>query len=206
MDAPPPAVSYSVAVVGGFRYRRVVNCRELVFEGETYVVETTSYEELSSEDHIQRMQALERADSDRGSRPERRRGFKRARLAASDDEAIRGLRQASAGDAGVPGDCAVCLQDFGAEDTIRAMPCSQSHAFHQDCILGWLRVNSVCPLCRHALPTPQQQQQQQEDQGYYEDEDDGDDSDEDDYEQEEDGDDRNYQEERESVPEPEETG
>ncbi|KAL6640784.1 hypothetical protein ACP70R_021907 [Stipagrostis hirtigluma subsp. patula] len=76
------------------------------------------------------------------------RGGKRPRLAAS-DRAVRGIREVRAGDAAQE-ECAVCLQDFGAEETLRAMPCS--HAFHQGCIFGWLRTNHVCPLCRHALP------------------------------------------------------
>ncbi|OEL31817.1 hypothetical protein BAE44_0007164, partial [Dichanthelium oligosanthes] len=77
------------------------------------------------------------------------------------------LKEARAGDAGVPAECAVCLQDFVTKDTIRAMPCS--HTFHQDCIFRWLRVNHVCPLCRHALPSHQEEEEEEED--YDEDED-----------------------------------
>ncbi|KAF8671285.1 hypothetical protein HU200_049994 [Digitaria exilis] len=43
----------------------------------------------------------------------------------------------------------MCLQDFGADETLRAMPCA--HAFHYDCISQWLRRNASCPLCRHQL-------------------------------------------------------
>ncbi|TVU50849.1 hypothetical protein EJB05_02240, partial [Eragrostis curvula] len=71
--------------------------------------------------------------------------YKRPRVPAS-SKAIQGLQEARAGDAGLPTDCAVCLQDFGADDKLRAMPCS--HAFHQHCIFDWLRRNGVCPLCR----------------------------------------------------------
>ncbi|CAN6362233.1 unnamed protein product [Urochloa humidicola] len=86
----------------------------------------------------------------------RRRRCMRPRVAASKD-AVLGLQEARAGDVAAgrtPAECAVCLQDFVAEDTLRAMPCS--HTFHQDCIFRWLRVNHVCPLCRHALPAQQQ--------------------------------------------------
>ncbi|WVZ54501.1 hypothetical protein U9M48_005287 [Paspalum notatum var. saurae] len=173
----------------------VVNRHEVVVDGVTHVIATISYEESSAE-RMDRLSALIRAEYNRNLR-RRERASKRARLAAS-GEAVRGLRPASAGDAGVPGDCAVCLQDFCAEDTLRAMPCSQSHAFHQDCILGWLRVNHVCPLCRHALPT---QQEEEESQDYHEDgddededadEDDDSDSEEDDDYEQEDGYDGNY--------------
>ncbi|KAF8676268.1 hypothetical protein HU200_047140 [Digitaria exilis] len=74
---------------------------------------------------------------------------KRARVPAL-NKAILGLQEVRAGEA-VAAECAVCLQDFVAEDKLRAMPCS--HAFHQKCIFDWLRVNHVCPLCRHALST-----------------------------------------------------
>ncbi|XP_062204210.1 uncharacterized protein LOC133906353 [Phragmites australis] len=90
------------------------------------------------------------------------RSYKRARIPAS-SKAIMGLQEVRAGDARLQAECAVCLQDFDAEDKLRAMPCS--HAFHQDCILGWLRVKRVCPLCRHALPT-QQQDDDDDDENY----------------------------------------
>jgi hypothetical protein len=48
-------------------------------------------------------------------------------------------------------ECAVCLQDFVAEEKLRMMPCS--HTFHQRCIFDWLRLSCICPLCRRALPT-----------------------------------------------------
>ena len=55
---------------------------------------------------------------------------KRARAPASSDDAIQGLlREARAGDAGMSEECAVCLQDFVAEDRLRARPCS--HTFHR---------------------------------------------------------------------------
>ncbi|CAO2195441.1 unnamed protein product [Urochloa humidicola] len=70
--------------------------------------------------------------------------------AAASSAAIFGLKVVRAGDALQP-ECAVCLRDFDAKETLRAMPCS--HAFHQRCIFQWLRRNGVCPLCRHQLPT-----------------------------------------------------
>ncbi|XP_062183182.1 uncharacterized protein LOC133887257 [Phragmites australis] len=71
-----------------------------------------------------------------------------------------GLQEVRAGDARLQAECAVCLQDFRAEDALRAMPCS--HAFHQDCTFRWLRISRVCPLCCHALPTQQQEDDEEE--------------------------------------------
>ncbi|CAL4896941.1 unnamed protein product [Urochloa decumbens] len=74
--------------------------------------------------------------------------------AAASSMAILGLQEVTPSNA-LQSECAVCLQDFDPEETLRAMPCS--HAFHQQCISDWLRRNGVCPLCRHELPTHQQE-------------------------------------------------
>jgi len=91
-------------------------------------------------------------------------GPKRARLAASTETIQRLLREVRAGDASQT-ECAVCLQDYAAEETIRAMPVC-AHAFHHHCISEWLSRNAVCPICRRELPLPthqdQEEQQQQE--------------------------------------------
>lgn len=48
--------------------------------------------------------------------------------------------------------CAICLEPFAIDDTLRSIPCS--HAFHTACLDAWLqRVNS-CPLCRLAVVDP----------------------------------------------------
>ncbi|CAN6339611.1 unnamed protein product [Urochloa humidicola] len=56
----------------------------------------------------------------------------RPRPAPASSAAILGLKEVKASDASLQSECAVCLQDFEAEETLRAMPCS--HAFHQRCI------------------------------------------------------------------------
>ncbi|PAN15827.2 hypothetical protein PAHAL_3G024200 [Panicum hallii] len=137
---------------------RVVTHHQPVFHGRTSSLQETRIERRPYD-----------ADAERSSRvitatliyrPESSRSCKRARLAASSD-AVLGLQEAGDG-AGTPAaaECAVCLQDFAAEDKLRAMPCS--HTFHQDCIFRWLLVNHVCPLCRHALPTQEQDDDEDE--------------------------------------------
>jgi hypothetical protein len=47
--------------------------------------------------------------------------------------------------------CAVCLEAYACGDALRTMPCA--HAFHEGCIVEWLSVSPLCPLCRFRLPS-----------------------------------------------------
>ncbi|XP_004295820.1 PREDICTED: E3 ubiquitin-protein ligase RING1-like [Fragaria vesca subsp. vesca] len=52
--------------------------------------------------------------------------------------------------------CAICLDNFDRHEPMMMMrvtrlPCS--HSYHQDCIIHWLEINHVCPLCRYPMPT-----------------------------------------------------
>ncbi|TVT99608.1 hypothetical protein EJB05_55038, partial [Eragrostis curvula] len=47
-------------------------------------------------------------------------------------------------------ECAVCLEGYAIGDALRTMPCN--HDFHERCIVDWLRVSRMCPLCRFKLP------------------------------------------------------
>ncbi|XP_063348132.1 RING finger protein 122-like isoform X1 [Pelmatolapia mariae] len=58
--------------------------------------------------------------------------------------------------------CAVCLEEFRSRDELGVCPCS--HAFHKKCLLKWLEIRSVCPMCNkpicrlqpdHQQPVPQ---------------------------------------------------
>ncbi|KAM0918382.1 hypothetical protein ACQ4PT_008936 [Festuca glaucescens] len=49
-----------------------------------------------------------------------------------------------------PFDCAVCLCEFGMEDSLRLLP-TCGHAFHVPCIDAWLLSHSTCPLCRGSV-------------------------------------------------------
>jgi hypothetical protein len=81
------------------------------------------------------------------------RSSKRSRVGAT-SEAILSLQEVTGRCSGE--ECAVCLQNFRADETLRAMPCS--HAFHQHCISEWLCRNAVCPLCRLRLPEEEDKQ------------------------------------------------
>ncbi|XP_043714834.1 E3 ubiquitin-protein ligase ATL6-like [Telopea speciosissima] len=47
-------------------------------------------------------------------------------------------------------ECAVCLNEFVDEDTIRLLP-KCDHVFHPDCIDVWLSNRTTCPVCRSNL-------------------------------------------------------
>ncbi|XP_076846448.1 RING finger protein 122 isoform X4 [Brachyhypopomus gauderio] len=47
------------------------------------------------------------------------------------------------------GTCAVCLEDFKVKDELGVLPCQ--HAFHRRCVVKWLEVRCVCPMCNKAL-------------------------------------------------------
>lgn len=50
-----------------------------------------------------------------------------------------------------PGACSVCLGEFQAGDTVRALPCR--HQFHRQCIDDWLARSVFCPMCRSHVST-----------------------------------------------------
>ncbi|KAJ4850497.1 hypothetical protein Tsubulata_011959 [Turnera subulata] len=62
-------------------------------------------------------------------------------------------------------ECAVCLSEFGDEETLRLLP-RCDHVFHPQCIDAWLSSHVTCPVCRANLspkttcssPTPQPHQ------------------------------------------------
>ncbi|XP_042416761.1 E3 ubiquitin-protein ligase ATL9-like [Zingiber officinale] len=48
------------------------------------------------------------------------------------------------------GECAVCLAEFGCDDTLRVLP-RCGHGYHAECIDPWLLRHATCPLCRNDL-------------------------------------------------------
>ncbi|KAL2339957.1 hypothetical protein Fmac_007897 [Flemingia macrophylla] len=47
-------------------------------------------------------------------------------------------------------ECAVCLNEFEEEETLRLIP-QCSHVFHAECVDAWLLRRSTCPVCRATL-------------------------------------------------------
>ncbi|XP_058087541.1 E3 ubiquitin-protein ligase MPSR1-like [Magnolia sinica] len=49
--------------------------------------------------------------------------------------------------------CTICLNEFSIGKEVICMPCS--HIFDSECIIQWMEMNHVCPICRFKMP-PQQ--------------------------------------------------
>lgn len=45
--------------------------------------------------------------------------------------------------------CQICLEEFGAGDNIRTLPCL--HIYHKQCIDQWLVRNRTCPICKASI-------------------------------------------------------
>lgn len=43
--------------------------------------------------------------------------------------------------------CVICLGEYEEGEEVRMLPCM--HLFHAPCVDQWLRVNRVCPVCKH---------------------------------------------------------
>jgi len=51
-----------------------------------------------------------------------------------------------------PKDCCICLEEFDTEAGDKAIvqtPCD--HLYHKSCLVGWLKSNKSCPICRTDL-------------------------------------------------------
>ncbi|CAI8007377.1 Receptor homology region, transmembrane domain-and RING domain-containing protein 2 [Geodia barretti] len=52
--------------------------------------------------------------------------------------------------------CAICVEEFQAEEVVRVLPCS--HFFHPNCIDPWLTEHSsMCPLCKQSVSQQNEQ-------------------------------------------------
>ncbi|XP_047053024.1 RING-H2 finger protein ATL39-like [Lolium rigidum] len=50
-------------------------------------------------------------------------------------------------------DCAVCLGQVEAGETVRRLP-KCAHLFHAECVDAWLRAHCTCPMCRAPVGLP----------------------------------------------------
>ncbi|XP_031488391.1 E3 ubiquitin-protein ligase At1g63170 isoform X1 [Nymphaea colorata] len=45
--------------------------------------------------------------------------------------------------------CCICLAKYVDNDELRELPCT--HLFHSECVDKWLKINALCPLCKHEV-------------------------------------------------------
>ena len=45
--------------------------------------------------------------------------------------------------------CCICIANYENDDELRELPCS--HLFHKECVDKWLKINSLCPLCKNEV-------------------------------------------------------
>ncbi|OMJ94272.1 hypothetical protein SteCoe_2613 [Stentor coeruleus] len=48
-------------------------------------------------------------------------------------------------------DCVICADRFKESDLVIYLKCGSRHVFHESCLKDWIKINSVCPLCRQAI-------------------------------------------------------
>ena len=72
------------------------------------------------------------------------------------EQSIRSIRNtmnfkvASTSSLSSPKSCPICMEPYKAGDEIAWSENEHcAHAFHLDCIVGWLMSNNDCPMCRH---------------------------------------------------------
>jgi hypothetical protein len=44
--------------------------------------------------------------------------------------------------------CTICVSEYSSGESIVIMQCDPRHFFHTECIIKWLKINSICPICR----------------------------------------------------------
>ncbi|XP_047053288.1 RING-H2 finger protein ATL39-like [Lolium rigidum] len=97
----------------------------------------------------QRQRAVRADDLEAGaaSPGSERRGMSDAAIAALPTFTYKLPAQA------VAADCAVCLGQVEAGETVRRLP-KCAHLFHAECVDAWLRAHSTCPMCRAPVGPP----------------------------------------------------
>ena len=45
--------------------------------------------------------------------------------------------------------CPICLLKYKGPDIIKEFPCN--HIYHKNCILKWLKISNICPLCKYDI-------------------------------------------------------
>lgn len=57
------------------------------------------------------------------------------------DKEVAGAEGKSIGD-----ECSICQEEYTDGETLAELKCR--HAYHEECLLSWVKTNAVCPICR----------------------------------------------------------
>ena len=48
--------------------------------------------------------------------------------------------------------CAICMEEYAADDMITPLSCDNKHYFHTNCVEQWIEQGkNTCPLCRQDI-------------------------------------------------------
>ncbi|XP_009626395.1 E3 ubiquitin-protein ligase CIP8-like [Nicotiana tomentosiformis] len=64
---------------------------------------------------------------------------------------VEGLEKVRIEETELGRECVICMEKMEVGSEARKMPCS--HVYHGNCLMNWLVVKRVCPLCRFVLPS-----------------------------------------------------
>ncbi|XP_059648157.1 E3 ubiquitin-protein ligase CIP8-like [Cornus florida] len=74
-----------------------------------------------------------------------------SRRVPASEASIEGLEKVKVKNSDSKMQCVICLEQLLVGSEATRMPCL--HDFHRDCIVKWLGVSNLCPLCRFRMPT-----------------------------------------------------
>ncbi|XP_059650123.1 uncharacterized protein LOC132295874 [Cornus florida] len=74
-----------------------------------------------------------------------------SRRVPASEASIEALEKVKVKNADTKMQCVICLEQLLVGSEATRMPCL--HDFHGDCLVRWLGISNLCPLCRFRMPT-----------------------------------------------------
>ncbi|KAK7401367.1 hypothetical protein VNO78_12789 [Psophocarpus tetragonolobus] len=73
------------------------------------------------------------------------------KMVPTSNTAIESLTKVKLEDGAVKERCSICLREFDEGVEVSLMPCK--HVYHHECLIKWLKISHMCPMCRYPMPT-----------------------------------------------------